>query len=513
MHLPESVRARNVVSRKEKKSLEFCDPVRVKMSGEENSPEDSSGEFADYIELVVDANASSADSLSDMEVESQDQSESFRGLHFRSTNKEAKRKLRRLLQKEARETEASTSEGSMIQSAHALSSMEVDGCLHPGSMEGICITCGQNLPGKYGLTVGYMQKIWIVVLTACRYFRIPGLMVLIDLDQKGLRLEGDEMSRLSSRTMKSLLNHRKLCLVLDLDHTLLNTTSLFWLTSEEMALNTNAGSLQDVSKGSLFISESMNLMTKLRPFVRTFLKEASEMFEMYIYTMGDRPYAIQMAKLLDPQEEYFKDKIISRDDGTKKDKKDLDIVMGTENAILILDDKEEVWPNHNDNLMLMERYLFFKSSCQEFGYKFKSLTELQSDEDETNGALSKILKVLKQIHSAFFDELQGDLIDRDVRQVLSSLRGEVLSGCVIVFSHNFRSDLRPLKNMARRLGATCYTNPDATVTHVVATEFVTKETRWATQHNKFLVSRHWLEASHIFFQKQPEENFILRQRQ
>ncbi|PNX93033.1 RNA polymerase II C-terminal domain phosphatase 4-like protein, partial [Trifolium pratense] len=481
---PESARARNVVSRKEKKSLEFCDPVRVKMSGEENSPEDSSGEFADYIELVVDANASSADSLSDMEVESQDQSESFRrGLHFRSTNKEAKRKLRRLLQKEARETEASTSEGSMIQSAHALSSMEVDGCLHPGSMEGICITCGQNLPGKYGLTVGYMQK--------------------------GLRLEGDEMSRLSSRTMKSLLNHRKLCLVLDLDHTLLNTTSLFWLTSEEMALNTNAGSLQ----GSLFISESMNLMTKLRPFVRTFLKEASEMFEMYIYTMGDRPYAIQMAKLLDPQEEYFKDKIISRDDGTKKDKKDLDIVMGTENAILILDDKEEVWPNHNDNLMLMERYLFFKSSCQEFGYKFKSLTELQSDEDETNGALSKILRVLKQIHSAFFDKLQGDLIDRDVRQVLSSLRGEVLSGCVIVFSHNFRSDLRPLKNMARRLGATCYTNPDATVTHVVATEFVTKETRWATQHNKFLVSRHWLEASHIFFQKQPEENFILRQRQ
>ncbi|MCI33307.1 RNA polymerase II C-terminal domain phosphatase-like 4, partial [Trifolium medium] len=47
------------------------------------------------------------------------------------------------------------------------------------------------------------------------------------------------------------------------------------------------------------------------------------------------------AKLLDPQEEYFKDKIISRDDGTKKDKKDLDIVLGTENAILILDDKEE----------------------------------------------------------------------------------------------------------------------------------------------------------------------------
>ncbi|GAU37072.1 hypothetical protein TSUD_274330 [Trifolium subterraneum] len=430
----------------------------IQMSGAANSPENSdcsTDELTAYVELVLDENASTADK----EVDSQDQSESFR------TN----------------ETEGSTSEGSKGKKLVAVSSVEE--CVHPGSMEGICISCGQNLPEDYGLTVGYMQT--------------------------GLRLEGEEMSRLSSSTMKSLLNQRKLCLVLDLDHTLLNTTSLIHLTSEEMPLTTNAGALQ----GTLFVLENMNLMTKLRPFVRTFLKEASEMFEMYIYTMGDRPYALEMAKLLDPQEEYFKDKIISRDDGTKRDKKDLDIVMGTENAILILDDKEEVWPNHNDNLMLMERYLFFKSSCQDFGYKFKSLTALQRDEDETNGALSKILRVLKQIHSAFFDNLQGDLIDRDVRQVLASLRLEVLSRCVIVFSHNFRSDLRPLRNMARRLGATCYTNPDPSVTHIVATEFVTKESRWAVQHNKFLVSRHWLEAANFFYEKQPEDNFLLKQDQ
>jgi RNA polymerase II C-terminal domain phosphatase-like 3/4 len=38
------------------------------------------------------------------------------------------------------------------------------------------------------------------------------------------------------------------------------------------------------------------------------------MFEMYIYTMGDRPYALEMTKLLDPQVEYFDAKVISRDD-------------------------------------------------------------------------------------------------------------------------------------------------------------------------------------------------------
>jgi RNA polymerase II C-terminal domain phosphatase-like 3/4 len=88
----------------------------------------------------------------------------------------------------------------------------------------------------------------------------------------------------------------------------------------------------DVSKGSLFMLDFMHMMTKLRPFVRTFLKEASEMFEMYIYTMGDRAYALEMAKLLDPQREYFSARVISRDDGTHKHQKGLDVVLGQESV-------------------------------------------------------------------------------------------------------------------------------------------------------------------------------------
>lgn len=98
----------------------------------------------------------------------------------------------------------------------------------------------------------------------------------------------------------------------------------------------------DVSDGSLFRVDVMHMMTKLRPFVRKFLKEASEMFEMYIYTMGERAYALEMAKLLDPRKEYFGDRVISRDDGTQKHQKGLDVVLGHESAALILDDTENV---------------------------------------------------------------------------------------------------------------------------------------------------------------------------
>lgn len=84
------------------------------------------------------------------------------------------------------------------------------------------------------------------------------------------------------------------------------------------------------------------MLTKLRPFVRTFLEEASNMFEMYIYTMGERSYALQMASLLDPEKVYFRSGVISKDDSTQKHQKGLDVVLGQENAVLILDDTESV---------------------------------------------------------------------------------------------------------------------------------------------------------------------------
>lgn len=84
------------------------------------------------------------------------------------------------------------------------------------------------------------------------------------------------------------------------------------------------------------------MMTKLRPFVHTFLKEASSLFEMYIYTMGERPYALEMANLLDPGGIYFHSRVIAQGDCTQRHQKGLDVVVGQESAVLILDDTEAV---------------------------------------------------------------------------------------------------------------------------------------------------------------------------
>ncbi|KAK2984132.1 hypothetical protein RJ640_006285 [Escallonia rubra] len=369
-------------------------------------------------------------------------------------------------------------------------SVEKDTCTHPGDIGGLCIRCGQKVDDQSGVAFGYIHK--------------------------DLRLGNHEVARIRKRDFKNLLRQKKLYLVLDLDHTLLNSTRFLDITLEEEYLRSQTHTLQEASKGSLFRLDYLHMFTKLRPFVRTFLKEASNFFEMYIYTMGERAYAMEMAKLLDPENIYFNSKVIAQGDCTQKHQKGLDVVLGHESAVLILDDTEPVWVKHKDNLILMERYHFFASSCRQFGFNCKSLSELKSDESEADGALATVLEVLKQIHRMFFDQKLGDnLVERDVRQVLKTVRKEVLKGCKLVFSRvfptKFQAENHQLWKMAEQLGALCTVELDPSVTHVVSTDAGTEKSRWAEQERRFLVHPRWIEAANYLWQKQPEENFPVKQ--
>ncbi|KAI6680434.1 hypothetical protein NL676_034315 [Syzygium grande] len=359
----------------------------LKMSLVTDSPvhSSSSDDFASYLDaqLASGSSGSSANDETDDEID-----------HESERIKRGKVENLEILE----EPEGSTSGEYSEQIVET--TIKQDSCSHPGSFGGLCMRCGKPLEEESGVTFGYIHK--------------------------GLRLADDEIARLRNTDLKNLLRYKKLYLILDLDHTLLNSTSLAHISPEEEHLRGKVDSWQDVSKGSLFVLEHMHTMTKLRPFVRTFLKEASDMFEMYIYTMGDRSYAREMAKLLDPKREYFHERVISRDDGTQRHQKGLDVVLGQENCVVILDDTEQAWTKHKDNLILMERYHYFASSCQQFGFSCKSLSEMETDESESDGALAIVMGVLKRIHTIFFHELEDEFAGRDVRQVLKTLRKEVL---------------------------------------------------------------------------------------
>lgn len=445
------------------------------MSVADDSPVNSSSsdDFAAFLDTELDSTSDTSP-----EPEEEDANETY----YSDVNRTKRQKIEML--ESVTKANGSTSQHETTNTSEA--SVKEDICTHPGVIGGMCIKCGDKMDNQSGVAFGYIHK--------------------------DLRLANDEIARLRDRDLKNLFSQKKLCLVLDLDHTLLNSTRFMDVTQEEGYLMNQNDPMQDVLRGSLFKLDSMHMLTKLRPFVHTFLKEASKLFEMYIYTMGERAYALEMANLLDPGKIYFDSRVIAQSDCTQRHQKGLDVVLGQESAVLILDDTEAVWVKHKENLILMERYHFFASSCKQFGYRCKSLSELKNDESEDGGALATVLQVLKRIHGLFFDpELGENFAGRDVRQVLGTVRSKILKGCKIVFSRvfptKFQAENHHLWKMAERLGATCATEVDPSVTHVISTDIGTEKSRWAVDQNKYLVEPRWLEAANYLWQRQPEELF------
>ncbi|XP_021858055.2 RNA polymerase II C-terminal domain phosphatase-like 4 isoform X3 [Spinacia oleracea] len=454
--------------------LKLVLPIVVQMSVATDSlvSSSSSDDFAALLDAELDSDSSDGSPDQDC---SDDEDNNAEG---------ARIKRRKVLEMDTRvEVQGSNSNGF---TEKAIEEATTDSCTHPGFLRDMCICCGKRMDDGAGVAFGYIHK--------------------------DLRLGSDEVSRLRDADVRTLLRNKKLYLVLDLDHTLLNSTRLEDINSEEDYLKSQTDSFEDISKGSLFRLDKIRMMTKLRPYVRTFLQEASNMFEMYIYTMGERAYAIEMAKLLDPGNVYFNSRVISKADCTRRHQKGLDVVLGKDSAVLILDDTEAVWQRHKDNLILMERYHYFSSSCRQFGFNCKSLSELKGDENEADGALATVLGVLKKIHSNFFNPEHGDdFAARDVRQVLRKIRNEILRGCKIVFSRVFSTESQAenhhLWKMAEQLGATCAVEVDSSVTHVVSEYAGTEKSRWAVQNGNFLVHPKWLEAANYLWSKKPEQQF------
>jgi hypothetical protein len=77
----------------------------------------------------------------------------------------------------------------------------------------------------------------------------------------------------------------------------------------------------------------IRMWTKLRPYVYEFLAAASELYELYVYTMGAKAYAAEMVRLLDPAGTLGlsqSDRVIGKEDSTASHTKDLDVILGSE---------------------------------------------------------------------------------------------------------------------------------------------------------------------------------------
>lgn len=97
-------------------------------------------------------------------------------------------------------------------------------------------------------------------------------------------------------SIQALLQRRRLCLVLDLDHTLVNSARFSEVAPEHATLLESRYERElalPQHQRELFRVSKLGMWTKLRPGLREFLRRAHEHFELWIHTAGNRCVALQ----------------------------------------------------------------------------------------------------------------------------------------------------------------------------------------------------------------------------
>ena len=282
------------------------------------------------------------------------------------------------------------------------------------------------------------------------------------------RLRGDEVAR--------ALAARKLLLVLDLDHTLLNSARTGEIDGASLGILHGMTRTETLRPGGpqLYPLPYCSLWTKLRPGARELLHTGAALCEPIVYTMGDRGYAAEMGRLLDPGGALLtRGRLIAASDSATAGQKDLDVVLGGERMALILDDTPGVWRRHARNLVVAQRYHFFPSSAVAAGLPpSESWLARGSDEETDTGLLSHILRLVSRVHARFFADEDANPGDGDVRVCLAVERRRVLSGVRIAFSAVIPSAeadpaRHPLWRLATELGASVAPDVGLGVTHLV----------------------------------------------
>lgn len=232
-------------------------------------------------------------------------------------------------------------------------------CSHSIQYGGLCALCGKSLDEEADYS-GYKYE-----------DRAP---ISMSHGTSNLKISKNEAEKVEELMTKNLIKEKKLILVVDLDQTVIHATVDptigEWMKDTN---NPNYPSLKDVRTFSLEEDPILPpnysgprppthtrwYYVKLRPGLENFFKEIAKIYELHIYTMGTRAYAKSIAKIIDPEGEFFADRILSRDESGSLTQKSLERLFPTDTSmVVIIDDRGDVW-NWSDHLIKVVPFDFF----------------------------------------------------------------------------------------------------------------------------------------------------------
>lgn len=231
--------------------------------------------------------------------------------------------------------------------------MVEEACGHEVQVQGLCSLCGADMT----------ETNW-----ASDNLDTDRAMINMSHDQTVLRVSESVATKAEHENQKRLLRQRKLSLVVDLDQTIIHAciepTIGEWQSDPT---NPNHNAVKDVRSfqlnddGPRGLTSGCTYYIKLRPGLMEFLEEVSKMYELHVYTMGTRAYALNIAKIVDPDKKLFGNRVISRDENGSITSKSLQRLFPVStDMVVIIDDRADVWPMNRPNLIKVVPYDFFK---------------------------------------------------------------------------------------------------------------------------------------------------------
>ncbi|KAJ4421716.1 CTD phosphatase Fcp1 [Gnomoniopsis sp. IMI 355080] len=228
-----------------------------------------------------------------------------------------------------------------------------EACQHPVQISGLCAICGKDVTEVDWSTERSEKD------------RAP---INMTHDQVSLTVSHQLAQKVELEAQTRLLEQKKLSLVVDLDQTIIHAcidpTVGEW---QKDPTNPNHAAVADVQSfqlnddGPRGGATGCSYYIKMRPGLRAFLEHISQLYELHVYTMGTRAYAMNIAKIVDPDQKLFGNRIISRDENGSMTAKSLQRIFPvSQQMVVIIDDRADVWPRNRPNLIKVVPYDFFK---------------------------------------------------------------------------------------------------------------------------------------------------------
>ncbi|KAI3389644.1 hypothetical protein SNEBB_001358 [Seison nebaliae] len=248
--------------------------------------------------------------------------------------------------------------------------------------------------------------------------------------QPNLIFKTSAAKKIAQNDRNRLIDKRKLILLIDLDQTILHTTTDHRMENRndlfhfELSTGIKYRTQHKKKINNREVCRMVNTQlkikyhTKYREKLHYFLDELYDLYEFHVTTYGKRDYAKAVISQIEKDRQYFGDRILTRDEFLHKRFKtgNLESLFPDgHDLVCIIDDRYDVWEGIN-NLIPVKPFVYFRNEgdinappangeVEEKNKETKSKEECNygCEDDERDGNyLLTLLSILKKVHEEFW---------------------------------------------------------------------------------------------------------------